>query len=52
MGAALLVILVPIFKRGSGALVFRATVEHRRLILEKYNRGNEESLEREFAQVA
>ena len=52
MGAALLVILVPIFKRGSGALVFRATVEHRRLILEKFNRGNEESLEREFAQAA
>ena len=51
MGMALLVILVPIFKRGSGALVFRATVEHRRLLLEKYSRGNREEMAREFEQV-
>jgi phosphate transport system permease protein len=51
MGMALLVILVPIFKRGSGALVFRATVEHRRLLLEKYGRGNRETMARESAQV-
>ena len=34
MAAALLVILVPIFVRGSRAFVFRATVEHRRLLHE------------------
>ncbi len=52
MAAALLVILVPIFKHGAGALVFRATVEHRRLLLEKYSRGDTEALDSEFAKIA
>jgi phosphate transport system permease protein len=52
MGIALLIILVPIFKRGSGALVFRSTVEHRRLLLEKFGRGNRDALDQEFARVA
>lgn len=44
MGAALLVILVPIFKRGAGAFVFKATVEHRRLLMERYERGDADAL--------
>jgi phosphate transport system permease protein len=54
MGAALLVILVPIFKRGAGAFVFKATVEHRRLLLERFERGNADALDAELeaAQLA
>ena len=54
MGAALLVILAPIFKRGAGAFVFKATVEHRRLLLERFERGNADALaaELEAAQSA
>ena len=54
MGAALLVILTPIFKRGAGAFVFKATVEHRRLLLERFERGNPDALaaELEAAQLA
>ncbi len=54
MGVALLVILAPIFKRGAGAFVFKATVEHRRLLLERFKRGNADALtaELEAAQLA
>ncbi len=51
MALALIVILAPIFKRGLGAYVFRATIEHRRLLLEHYNRGNRAGVESELAQV-
>ena len=44
MAAALLVMLVPVFKRGATAFVFKATVEHRRLLLERFERGNERAL--------
>jgi phosphate transport system permease protein len=40
MIAALGVLLAPIFLRGVGAVVFTATVEHRRLLLEKFDRGD------------
>jgi len=40
MTLALLVIIGPIFKRGAGAYVFRGTIEHRRLLLEKFDRGD------------
>jgi phosphate transport system permease protein len=49
MAGALLVILAPIFARGSQAFVFRATVEHRRMILEKFNRGDAATVEAETA---
>ena len=45
MGAAALVILVPIFKRGAGAYVFRGTVEHRRLLMEKFGQGDRAGVE-------
>jgi phosphate transport system permease protein len=49
--ASLLVILGPIFVRGSRAFVFKATVEHRRLMLEKFGRGKRPKVEREIAEV-
>lgn len=51
LSAALLVILAPMVVRGTGAFVFRGTVEYRQLLLEKFNRGNPDALasEREEA---
>ena len=51
MGLILLVILVPIFKRGAGAFVFKGTVEHRRLLLERFERGDAAELDAELADV-
>jgi phosphate transport system permease protein len=48
MAAALLILLTPIFIRGAGAIFFTATVEHRRLMLEKFERGNREKVETEI----
>lgn len=54
MTAALLILLAPMFSRGSRAIFFRATVEHRRFLLEQFERGNREKTEAEirFAQAA
>ncbi|MBN1918758.1 MAG: phosphate ABC transporter permease PstA [Verrucomicrobia bacterium] len=52
LGAALVVILGPIFVRGSRAFVFRATVEHRRLMLEKFQRGSRSALAEEMGRTA
>ena len=49
MAAALLILLTPIFIRGAGAIFFTATVEHRRLMLEKFERGNRAAVEAEIA---
>ncbi len=49
MALALVVILAPIAVRGSGAFVFRATVEHRREALEVLHRGDRRVVEREQA---
>jgi phosphate transport system permease protein len=49
MTAALVILLAPMFARGVGALVFTATVEHRRLILEKFERGDRAGVEAEVA---
>ena len=38
MAGFLLVVLVPIFERGAGAYVFQGTIEHRRFLLEHFNR--------------
>ena len=51
MGITLLVILVPIFRKGSTAFFFKATVEHRRLLLERFERGDAAALARELAEV-
>jgi len=41
LALSLVVLLAPIVAQGLGAFVFRATVEHRRLMLEKFKRGDE-----------
>ncbi len=40
MAAALLLILTPILWRGSKAFIFKGTIEHRRVMLEEFDRGN------------
>ncbi len=48
MTLALVVILAPMFIRGWGAFGFRATVEHRRLGLEKFERGDRAAIAEEI----
>ena len=45
MVAALLFILTPIFVRGSNAIVFRGTIEYRKMMLDLFGRGNPKQLE-------
>ncbi|NIA21769.1 MAG: phosphate ABC transporter permease PstA [Anaerolineaceae bacterium] len=52
MGATLAIILTPIVTRGSTAFVFRGTVEHRRYLLTRHNRGDADQLKAELDQVA
>lgn len=49
MTAALVILLAPMFIRGAGAICFTATVEHRRLMMEKFERGNRPAIEAEIA---
>lgn len=49
MAAALLLLLTPMFTRGAGAVFFTGTVEHRRLMLEKFERGDRDRIEAEIA---
>ncbi len=49
MTSALVILLAPMFIRGSGAIFFTATVEHRRLMMEKFERGNRPMIEAEIA---
>ncbi|MCX7003714.1 MAG: phosphate ABC transporter permease PstA [bacterium] len=51
MVAALLLLLVPIFVKGMGALVFHGTVEYRRMRHELFDRGDGAQLAREQAQM-
>ena len=48
MAAALVVLLAPMFTRGAGAIFFTATIEHRRLMLERFDRGNRPQIEAEI----
>lgn len=45
MALVLVVILAPIIIRGSGAFVFRSTIEHRKVMFDQWGRGNPEKLE-------
>ena len=49
MAVALLILLTPMFIHGSGAIFFTGTVEHRRLMLEKFERGDRKAVEAEMA---
>ena len=51
MGASLVVILAPIVFRGMGAVVFRGTIEHRRLMAERFDRGSRERLSSHLARA-
>lgn len=50
MTLALVVILAPMFVRGWGAFWFQGTIEHRRLLLEKFERGDRAMIESEIRQ--
>lgn len=47
MALALVLILTPIVWRGSRAFVFKGTIEHRRVMLEQFDRGHPEAFNRE-----
>ena len=52
MAMALMLILAPIIWRGLQAFVFRGTVEHRRVMIEQFDRGNTERFNRESEEAA
>lgn len=49
MGLALLVVLAPIASKGIGAIVFKGTIEHRKLLLNEFHRGDAAKIEQEEA---
>jgi phosphate transport system permease protein len=49
MSATLVIVLGPVVVQGSRAFVFRATVEHRRFLLEKFDRGDRARVQAELA---
>jgi phosphate transport system permease protein len=51
MAASLVILLAPIFSRGFGAFVFKGTIEHRELILDKFGRGDRDRIEKEAAEA-
>jgi phosphate transport system permease protein len=51
MAVALLLILAPIIVRGSKAFVFKGTIEHRRVMLEQFDRGNADRFSAEMAKA-
>ena len=48
MVVGLAVVIIPIFWRGSQAVIFQETVERRKYFLEERHRGNEKGLQAEF----
>jgi len=51
MAVALLLILTPIAWRGSKAFVFKGTIEHRRVMLEQFDRGHPQRFTAEMEQA-
>ncbi|NTU58429.1 MAG: phosphate ABC transporter permease PstA [Chlorobiaceae bacterium] len=49
MAMMLLVVLVPIVSKGFSAIVFKSTVEHRKMVFNEFHRGNRSALEKEIA---
>ncbi len=49
MAMALLLILSPIVWRGSKAFVFKGTIEHHRVMLEQFDRGDADAFNAEYA---
>jgi phosphate transport system permease protein len=50
MGLMLLIVVVPIVGNGFGALVFRGTMEHRKLLFNEFHRGDKAGLQRQIAE--
>lgn len=50
MALALLVVVVPIFKGGIGAIYFKGTIEHRKLQYNEFGKGNRLVLDRQIAE--
>lgn len=48
MAMALVLILAPIIWRGSKAFVFKGTIEHRRVMLEQFDRGHPDAFNKEM----
>ena len=48
LAAALVVVLLPIFWRGAGAFIYRATIEDRRVMLDLFDRGSPEAVAADF----
>ena len=48
LGMVLLVVLGPLMTKGSEAVIFRGTVEHRLFLLNHYGRGNAEVVQKEY----
>jgi phosphate transport system permease protein len=51
MAFFLLWVLVPVFANGMGAYVFRGTVEHRRVMLAEFGRGDDLRISEEWAEA-
>ena len=51
MALAMAVLLVPIFRHGAQAYVFRGTVEYRKMMLNEFHRGDVDALAAECAQA-
>lgn len=52
MALALVVILAPIIGKGSGAFVFRGTIEHRKVMFDQWGRGNPDRVDADKAAAA
>ncbi len=52
MALALVVILTPIISKGTGAFVFRSTIEHRKVMSDHWGRGNADRVEKAKGQAA
>ncbi|MDR0337930.1 MAG: phosphate ABC transporter permease subunit PstC [Planctomycetaceae bacterium] len=50
--SALGIIIVPIFREGAEAIVFRETVEHRLFLWERFERGDSRTIQEEFRECA
>lgn len=48
MAVALLVVIVPIFSGGIGAIFFKGTIEHRKLQYEEFGNGDREVIQRQI----
>jgi len=51
MALSLVILLGPIFVKGSAAFVFRGTIEYRRLMLDRFDRGDAGAIEAEKARA-